>query len=146
MKKVLWLLLLGTSLLFAEGIRWESDYNAAVSRAKQLDKPILFVFSNHACKWCRHLEATTFKDSKVIAELNEKFVSVMAYGDGGDFVPRALWAPGTPALWFLDERGEAMFQPIQGAVSASDFLQAVNIVLNEYRKRRLNRQYGNKKP
>ena len=146
MKKPLILLLLGTTLLFAEGIRWKSDYNAAVAAAKKADKPIFFVFSNHACKWCRHLEATTFKDPKVVAELNGRFVNVIAYGDGGDFVPGALWAPGTPALWFLDEQGEAMFQPIQGAVGASDFLQATEIVLNAYRKHQLTRRYGNKKP
>ncbi len=141
MRKLI-LLLLASCLLLAEGIHWEKDYGAAVAKASEQHKPLFFVFSRHACKWCRHLEKTTFEDPKVISELNSRFVNVIAYEDGGDFVPRALWAPGTPALWFLDEQGEAMFQPIQGSVGAADFLQATGIVLDEYKKIQLSKRYG----
>jgi thioredoxin-related protein len=145
MKKIVAILLLGATLLLAEGIHWEKDYRAAVKKAQAVGKPILFVFSSHECKWCRHLEATTFSDPKVIAELNRDFVNVIAYTDAGDYVPRELWVPGTPALWFLDPRGEAMFQPIQGAVGAQDFLSATDIVLKAYAKERLKQRYGNQK-
>jgi len=135
MKKFLTLLMLTTALWSGQGIHWEADYNAAVKKATAEHKPIFFVFSRHGCKWCRHLEATTFKDGRVIARLNKEFVNVVAYTDDGDFVPRELWAPGTPALWFLSSGGKAMFQPIPGAVGAPDLLQATDIVLQEYKKR-----------
>lgn len=143
MKKLLLLLLMAAALLPGQEIRWEKDYQTAVAKAKKVNKPILFVFSSHACKWCRHLEETTFSDPKVIARLNKEFVSVIAYTDENDYVPRELWMPGTPALWFLDNNGEAMFQAIQGSVGPSDFLGAVDIVLKEYEKERLKQRYGN---
>jgi thioredoxin-related protein len=143
MKKTVWLLLTAVTLLLGQEVTWEKDYHAAVAKAKKSDKPILFVFSSHACKWCRHLEATTFSDPKVIARLNRDFVNVIAYADEKDYVPRALWMPGTPALWFLDSNGEAMFQAIQGSVGPSDFLGAVDIVLKAYEKHRLKQRYGN---
>ena len=145
MKKIVLLLLFGATLLLGEGIRWEKDYRAAVTKAGTVGKPIFFVFSSHECKWCRHLEATTFSDPKVIARLNKDFVNVIAYTDEGDDVPKELWMPGTPALWFLDTRGEAMFQPIPGAVGPKEFLEAADIVLKAFEKEKLRQRYGNQK-
>ncbi|WP_345971224.1 DUF255 domain-containing protein [Sulfurimonas sp. HSL1-6] len=139
MKKLLSLLMLTAVLMAGQGIRWETDYDAALAKAKTLDRPIFFVFSRHSCKWCRHLEETTFQNAEVIARLNGEFVNVVAYTDDGDFVPGALWSPGTPALWFLDSRGETMFPAIPGAVGAADFLHATDIVLEEYKARRAQR-------
>jgi len=145
MKKIVALLLLGATLLLGEGIHWEKDYRTAVAKAETAGKPIFFVFSSHECKWCRHLEATTFNDPEVIEMLNRDFVNVIAYTDQGDYVPQALWSPGTPALWFLDTRGEAMFQPIPGAVGPKDFLEAADIVLKEFEQAKLRQRYGNQK-
>lgn len=145
MRKVFGTLLLLAILLQAGEIHWEKDYKHAVAKAKQLHKPIFFVFSRHGCKWCGHLERTTFQDKQVIARLNDAFVNVIAYTDENDFVPRELWAPGTPALWFLDSSGEAMFQPIQGSVGAKDFLRAADIVQNEFNKQKMMKRYGSGK-
>ena len=144
MKKVLLAVLLVSSVLFGQGIHWEKDFSAAVAKAKKVHKPIFFVYSRHSCKWCRHLEATTFRDPKVIAALNSGFVNVVSYTDENDYVPRGLMLPGTPGLWFLDSRGEPMFQPVQGAVGAADLRRAIQIVEKEYRKRRMQKQYGNR--
>ena len=145
MKKLIGMLLLGATLLLADGIHWEADYKAAVKKAGTENKPIFFVFSSHDCKWCRRLEDTTFSDPQVIKTLNDDFINVIAYTDAGDYVPRGLWVPGTPALWFLDANGEAMFQPIQGAVGAQEFLKATTIVRQEYEKLQLQQTYGNRK-
>jgi len=134
MRKALVMLLLGATILLAEEIHWEKDYNAAVEKAEKANKPILFVLSSHACKWCRHLEETTFSDPKVIAVLNKDFVNVTAYTDAGDFVPRDLWVRGTPILWFLDTHGVPMFQPIKGAIPAQDLLPATDIVLQKFQE------------
>ena len=47
-------------------------------------------------------------------------------------MPRELWQPGTPAIWFLNSNGEPMFQPLMGAVDAENFLKAVAIVKQEF--------------
>ena len=136
MKRFFFLLVLTATLLSGTGIQWEKEFEAALAKAKALDRPLFFVFSRHSCKWCRHLEATTFENAEVIDRLNGKFVNVIAYTDDGDYVPQGLWSPGTPALWFLDSSGEAMFPAIPGAVGASDFLKATGIVLQAYEERR----------
>ena len=137
MKKALLLALAAGMLsLSAAQIRWEKDFPAAVAKAKKLHRPIFFVVSRHTCRWCVHLERTTFRDPEVIDTLNRDFVNVVAYTDERDFIPRDLYMPGTPTLWFLDERGEPLFRPIRGAIGAKDMVRAARIVEAEYGKRK----------
>nr|CAI78804.1 hypothetical protein [uncultured Campylobacterota bacterium] len=96
------------------------------------NKPVLFVFSRHTCKYCVMLDNTTFKDTKVIEALNKDFISIVSYTDENDYTPRGLLTPGTPALWFLMPSGQPMFQPLMGAVDAPNFLNALNIVKEEF--------------
>lgn len=143
MKRVLGLLIACVISVMAYDIHWERSYKEALTRAKAAHKPIFFVLSSHNCKWCAHLERTTFKDMKVVEALNQNYINVIVYTDRGDRFPRELNAPGTPTLWFLDENGDAMFQPIEGAVGAQDLLRAVEIVNQKYRQEMMRQRYGN---
>lgn len=78
------------------------------------------------------LDNTTFKDKKVIETLNRDFISIISYTDENDYTPRALMTPGTPAIWFLLPSGEPIYQPLMGAIDASNFLKAVAIVKEEF--------------
>ncbi|GEM_PF-688752 len=118
----------------SKSIHWAQDFSDALKKAKQTNKPVFFVSSRHTCKYCVILEETTFADKRVIAELNKNFVSVVSYSDEQDYMPKELWRPGTPALWFLKPSGEPMFQPIMGAIDAEQFLDALNIVEKEFAK------------
>ncbi len=118
----------------SQTIHWAKDFSDALKKAKKTNKPVFFVSSRHTCKYCVILEETTFADKRVIDELNKNFVSVVSYSDEQDYMPKELWRPGTPALWFLKPSGEPMFQPIMGAIDAEQFLDALSIVEKEYAK------------
>lgn len=122
---------LATSLMGAE-IHWAKDFKSGIETAKKSNKPVLFVYSRHTCKYCVVLEETTFKDKKVIEALNRDYVSIVSYTDENDFTPQELLRPGTPTLWFLLPSGEPMFQPLMGAVDAENFLKALAIVKEEF--------------
>jgi len=123
-----------TTSLMADEVHWAKDFKSGIEQATKEDKPVLFVFSRHTCKYCIILEKTTFSDPRVIKELNKDFVSIVAYSDDGDYMPRELWRPGTPTIWFLLPNGQPMFQPLMGAVKADAFLQALGIVKKEFLK------------
>jgi thioredoxin-related protein len=135
------MMLFATSLFAAQStevavpsINWAKDFADGLKLAKEQNKPVLFVFSRHSCKYCVILEETTFKDTHVIAALNRDYVSIVSYTDEQDYTPRELWRSGTPTLWFLLPNGEPMFQPLVGAVDASNFLKALAIVKDEFAK------------
>jgi hypothetical protein len=54
-------------------------------------------------------------------------------------MPRELYRPGTPAIWFLLPSGEPMFEPVMGAIDANNFLKALSIVEKEFNKRKGNK-------
>jgi len=133
-KKIIFTMLLLSASLLASEIKWAKDFQSGIKDAKAQNKPVLFVFSRHTCKYCVILEETTFKDKRVIKALDKDFVSIVSYTDENDYTPKELWRPGTPSLWFLKPDGEPMFQPIMGAVDAENFLKALAIVKDEFDK------------
>jgi len=132
MKKLVWVLLLAGMSLWANEIQWAADFQSGIKKAQQQNKPVLFVFSRHSCKYCVILEKTTFANDQVIKALNENFVSIIAYSDEGDKFPQYLWRPATPTLWFLKPNGEPIYQPLVGAVGEKYLLEALKVVKNEY--------------
>jgi len=113
-------------------IKWAKDYKTGIAEAKKTSKPIFFVISRDTCKYCVILKKTTFKDPKVIKALNKDFVSIIAQTDENDYVPRALYAPGLPAMWFLYSDARPMYQPLMGMMKSKDFLQALATVKTEF--------------
>ena len=131
-KKILLITILALTSLSAEAIKWEKDFKSGMKNAVEQQKPVLFVFSRHTCKYCVILDETTFQDERVAKALNRDFISIVSYTDENDFTPRELWRPGTPTLWFLYPDSYPMFQPIQGAIDAENFLNALAIVKEEF--------------
>lgn len=132
LKKIMFASVLFFSTLNASLVNWEKDFQSGLNAAKQKNKPLMFVFSRHTCHYCNVLDEETFQEEEVAEELNKNFVSVVAYTDDGDYVPRQLWRPGTPAIWFLMPDGEPMFKPLMGAVGPGHFLQALEKVKEEF--------------
>ncbi|MGE4395887.1 MAG: thioredoxin family protein [Sulfurimonas sp.] len=135
MRRIFIFLVLGMAInLFGVEINWAKDYHEGIENAQKSDKPVLFVSSSHACKYCVILDETTFKDARVVERLNKGFVSVISYSDERDYLPQELWRPGTPAIWFLMPSGQPMYEPLMGAMNAENFLKALSIVEEEFNK------------
>ncbi len=132
LKKIILVMLLLASSLIASEVKWAKDYKSGIKDAIAQNKPVVFISSRHSCKWCVVLDKTTLKDPKVVEALNKDFVSIISYSDENDYMPRDLWRPGTPAIWFLLPDGEPMYQPLPGAVKADQMLQALAIIKEEF--------------
>lgn len=117
---------------FASDLNWAKDFKSGMSEAKKLNKPVMFVSSRHSCKYCVILDETTFKNAMVVKELNDNFITIVSYSDENDYMPKELWRPGTPAIWFLNSNGVPMFQPLMGALGANDFLAILPQVKQEF--------------
>ena len=139
-RKIIFIAILSVSTLFASGVKWEKDYKSGVKTAISENKPMLFISSRHTCKYCVMLDENTLQDPKVIEALNRDFVSVTSYSDENDYMPRDLWRPGTPSIWFLYPDGTPMYQPIPGYIKAGDLLNALGIVKEAFDKADAERQ------
>jgi thioredoxin-related protein len=132
MKKLLFIvMLIGLSLSGAE-VKWEKDLSKAVERAAKEQKPLMVLVTKNGCRWCDVLKQTTLKNDKVVAVLNRDFVNYEGVVDENS-VPPALMTQGTPATWFIKGK-TPMFEPVMGAVESEDYLKALDIVKQEYKK------------
>ena len=133
-KKIIFTMLFVASSLMAAEVNWAKDYKSGLRLAKKQNKPILFVISRDTCKYCVMLKNTTFKDEKVTKALNKDFIAVTSWINENDFVPKKLYTPGLPGIWFLKPSGEPMFQPLMGMLKSKDFIQALELVKTEFDK------------
>lgn len=134
MKRIIVMLLLSCAVAMGAGIKWEKEYASALKQAKAVNKPLMFIISNHNCRFCVLFENTTLKDPKVIKKLNADYVNLLVFTDENPVYPSQLSVDGTPSTWFLKPDGEPMFQPIMGAVDAGSFLNALDQVKKEHVK------------
>lgn len=138
MKKILLIIALFLSVnVFAAEIHWTSSYKEALALSKKEKKPIMFIMTKSDCKYCKMLKNTTLKDKKIIEKLNKDFVNYIVVTDEeGATVPYmlAVYTKGFPTIWFLNEHGQALFQPIGGYMKADDFSNALDVVAKTYKE------------
>jgi len=149
MRKVLVLafMLIG-GVLFAQNIHWSGNYKDALKKAQKEHKPIMFIASKSDCRYCKKLKNETLSDAKVIQELNKKFVVMNVVADQeGSCMPYmlAVYTKGFPTIWFLDEHGEVLFQPIGGYIDKKTMLEALGTVTKTYKTMRVKEQKSNGK-
>ena len=136
MRKIFILLVaLFASTLMANEIHWAKDFKSGITQAKKENKPVMFISSRHTCKYCVILEEQALSDKTIIHALNKDFISIISYSDENDYMPRELWRPGTPAIWFLNPDGSPMFQPLMGAYPKDAILQALGVVKTDFDKK-----------
>jgi thioredoxin-related protein len=131
MIKLLFLMLFSIAA-FAADVKWEKDLSLAVERAMKEEKPLMVLVTKNGCRWCDVLKQKTLKSPKVVKVLNRDFIMFEGVVDEGS-VPPSLMTQGTPATWFIKGK-TPMFEPIMGAVESEDFLKALDIVKQEYKK------------
>ena len=130
--RVLLALLLMCGAAFAAGINWEKDYRAAMTKAKMGNKPVMYIVSSHSCRYCVILEEETLSNPAVIEAVNQNFVAAIAYVDENEDVPQDLITGATPSIWFLLPSGEAMFEPLIGAIGPESYIKALTIVHEKF--------------
>ena len=62
------------------GLNWRTDYNTARKEAQEKGLPLFIVVGSDNCFYCKKLEASTLRDPRVHAMLNEGFIPLKIDG------------------------------------------------------------------
>ncbi len=95
---VVGIVLLAESRASAQEIRWRHDLASARREAAETGKPLLLDFGTEACVWCRKLDATTFRDPRVVKLVNDQFIAVKVDGDQESKLVSALGIDAYPTI------------------------------------------------
>lgn len=142
MTKYILLFLLTCTYLFGAELTLEKSFQEAMIKADTVQKPVMFIISRHTCKYCIMLENETLSKPEVIEQLNKDFVVYIAYTDDDDGFPQQFWRPSTPTIWFLDDSGAAMSEPIMGAIDKTNLLQVLNTIKTRFDEQKNSQQYN----
>jgi uncharacterized protein len=129
-------------------VDWYPWGKEALSRAHELDRPILLSVGYSACHWCHVMERESFEDSETAAYMNEHFVNVKVDREERPDVD-ALYMEavqaisgqgGWPMTVFCDPEGVPFyggtyFPPDEGRGMPS-FRMVMEAVVDAYRRQR----------
>ena len=79
-------------------ITWHTDYNAARKEATEKGLPLLLVVGTEECFYCRKLEANTFKDAGVAAQIAGNFVALKVDANREPALAKALKVQVYPTM------------------------------------------------
>ena len=142
MKRYILIFLFFVVHLFGAELTVEKNFKESIIKSDAAQKPLMFIVSRHTCKYCVMLEKETLSQAEVIEKLNKDFVVYIAYVDDGDGFPEEFWRPGTPTIWFLNDNGEAMSEPIMGAIDKTNLLQVLDSVKTKFDEEKNLQQYN----
>jgi hypothetical protein len=101
-------------------IEWHNDLQMALSNARAQGKSVLLQFRRDPCAGCSKMEAITYQDGVVQAEIERWFVPLHLDIIQNRQERRAYSAVWTPSFYFLDTRGNAVYA-FNGYQNVEDF-------------------------
>ena len=107
---------------FARVMKYETDYDLALAKAKKAKKPLMVFMSTSYCPWCRKLESQILAKESIDKKIHEKYVPVMLNYDKKKFPENLLEIKITPTLYILNSESEKIDEKIVGYNNRSAFL------------------------
>ncbi|CAN5857955.1 hypothetical protein BH23PLA1_BH23PLA1_03200 [soil metagenome] len=107
----------------AAEIAWLGDYALARQQASQSGRPVVIAVSSRGCGWCLELDRTTFRDPRVIQELNGQTIPLKIDMNDPAYsaVVEALGVQGVPTLAVIAPDGRIVANR-SGYLDAPQFL------------------------
>ena len=90
----IYLTLLSTTSLSAQGLDWESSLSEAFAKSASQNRPLMIFIEQKHCRWCKKMRRETLSDNGISKRL-EKFVLVEVdkYGEEMKSLPPTRFAP-----------------------------------------------------
>jgi thioredoxin-like negative regulator of GroEL len=105
----------------AQEVRWRHDYQAARAEAQQTGLPLMIDISAEWCGPCKRLDATTFRDPRVVKLLNERFIPVKLDGDKHEQLVQSMGVDAFPTMILAGPDG-VIRKALTGFQDANTFL------------------------
>jgi len=112
-------------------VKWLYDYDQALARAGDENKPILVDFYRDWCGWCKKLDAETYGNETVAAFLNESFICLKVDAEEHVDLAEEYDVVGYPTILFLSPDGEEIGR-IAGYKPPDKFLQDAENLLTRW--------------
>ena len=107
------------------GIKWNEDFQSAISESKKTNKNILLYFSTSWCYYCNKLDSETFTNQDIQNIINNNYIPVKVDGDTNPELCSRYNVLGFPTMVIIDSN-EKKLKFIEGFHSPSDLLNKIS--------------------
>ncbi len=107
---------------FAKEMKYETDYEVALEKAKKEKKPLMVFMSTSYCPWCRKLESQVLAKEHIDAKIHAKYIPVMLNYDEKKYPENLAEIKITPTLYIVDSESGKIEEKIVGYNNRSAFL------------------------
>lgn len=104
-------------------VNWENNYELALKKAKEENRPVMLCFYTNACGYCKKLENETLSNAEVLKAI-EPFVKVHINLDERPDLQRKYLIRGVPVVLFISASGKKDW--MIGYRTPESFLQELN--------------------
>jgi thioredoxin-like negative regulator of GroEL len=109
-------------------VQWRHDYTQARREAVEKNRPLLVDVGTENCYWCKRLDASTFRDPKVVKMMNEQFIPVKLDANREPTLAEALGIQSYPTIVWASPDGKIL-KVHPGFMEAGPFLDTLQRVL-----------------
>ena len=106
---------------FAKEMAYETNYEQALSRAKQEKKDIMFVLVTNYCPFCRKFEKRALMSKKVDMIVKENYIPLVINRERHNF-PKRFESQRIPITYFISYKDESTLSYALGYKSKKDFI------------------------
>lgn len=103
------------------------DYETALQKGKETQRPLLIFFTTPWCYQCTEMKRKVFQDKDLISVLNEQFLLVEVDISQNEKLKRDFRIYYTPTSLFLDIHGKPIFD-VKGYIPTNRFRKLLRYV------------------
>ena len=120
MTKLLTFLLLTFLSLNAASLNWENDYESAINKAKEQNKPLFIMISSPSCPECNYMKKNVFTKDEIKNFVNKNFISFQ-FDISDPNIPQQMQFWGIPRFYFSHD-GENVYNKARGGLKTDKFM------------------------
>ncbi|KYJ87693.1 thioredoxin family protein [Sulfurovum riftiae] len=108
---------------FAREMAYETNYMAAMKKAKAEGKPVMVFMTTNYCPWCRKFESRILTEVEIDRQIKKKYVPLLLNFEKKEFPSILDEIAVTPTLYIIDPKTEKILHTFVGYSSREDFLR-----------------------
>ena len=105
---------------FASEMKYETNFDEAVKRAKKEQKNIMLVLVSNYCPWCRKFEQRVLLKKEVNAIIQKNYIPLILNREKDPF-PKEFDTGFTPIVHFIDHKTQKSYKSVVGYNNKDEF-------------------------
>lgn len=111
---------------FADEMKYETNFDEAVKKAKKSGKGVMLVLVANYCPWCRKFEQRVLSRGDADEALRKNYVPLILNKEEGKF-PKRFLTYFTPVVQFIDYKTLQSHETIVGYNNKEDFFYFIKV-------------------